>query len=315
MGWSWYLGDDMIFFIISIIILPIYHRVRWLGWVTVLALTGASIGVTAWLVIRYHLSIYIFDKHYADYSYYAYSKPYTRIPAYFVGLMAAWVLDDLEQRGITRDTIAKTALKRMSAIAGAALAAALLIFITFIPGSDFGENKNSWGSVANVLYIALSRPVWAMCCAAITLLCYYDFLPMVNGFLAHPYWTPLARLTYGAYLVHPLVIKLAAGRALQFYTFNSWDMAYRWSGNTIMAFSGSVLLWCLVERPCMTLFSPARKSQTQQKNDKLKPSKPESLSGYSTTTGASNSNPDVLSEISRTNSNATDFSVEKPSQR
>merc|ERR1711970_1121284 len=204
---------------------------------------------------------------------------------------------------------------QMAATVAAALSAAVLIFLTFISATDFGDHKESWSSLTSVLYIDFSRPAWAACLAVLTLLCYYDYLPLLNGFMAHSYWTPLARLTYGAYLVHPLMIKLAAGRSLQFYTFNAWDIAYRWSGNTIMAFSGSVLLWCLAERPCMTLFSPARKSQTQQKNDKLKPSEPESLSGYSTTTGASNSNPDVLSEISRTSSNATDFSVEKPSQR
>jgi len=263
MGWTWYLGDDMIFFIISILILPIYYRKRWLGWFIVLALTLLSLAVTAWLVVRHHLSIYMFDDHYKDISYWAYSKPYTRIPAYFVGLLAAWVLDDLEQRGITRETRPFTVSARMFAVASAAFAGAVLIFLTFIPCTDFGNNKDSWGTLVSVLYLSLSRPVWAMCWAAMTLLCYYDFLPLINGFLAHPYWAPWARLTYGAYLVHPLVIKLAAGRSLQFYTFNSWDMAYRFTGNAIMAYSGSLLLWILVERPCMTLFAPARKPRSK----------------------------------------------------
>merc|ERR1712070_779545 len=121
--------------------------------------------------------------------------------------------------------------------------------------TDFGDGKDSWGSVVSVLYINLSRPVWAMCWAAIALLCYYDCLPRVNTFLSHSFWTPLARLTYGAYLVHPLIIKLAAARSLQYYTFSSSDMTYRLLGNIIMAYSGSTLLWVLVERPCMTLFS------------------------------------------------------------
>merc|ERR1711981_1410393 len=155
----------------------------------------------------------------------------------------------------------------MFARAGAAFAGALLIFLTFVPCTDFGDNKNTWGSLVSALYLGFSRPVWAMCWAAITLLCYYDFLPLINGFLAHRLWAPLARLTYGAYLVHPLVIKLAAGRSLQFYTFNTWDLAYRFTGNAIMAYSGSVLLWILVERPCMTIFSPARKPRGNKKID------------------------------------------------
>merc|ERR1712072_1343597 len=141
MGWTWYLGDDMIFFIVSILILPLYYKRRVRGWTAVAILSAASFGVTAWLVIKYKLSIYIFDEQYTRYSYYAYSKPYTRIPAYFVGLVAAWVLDAMELRGITRETRPTTRSVRMVASAAAALSIAGLVFLTFIPATDFGDHK------------------------------------------------------------------------------------------------------------------------------------------------------------------------------
>lgn len=66
MGWTWYLGDDMIFFIVGIAIIPIFHRAKLLGWFLLLSLTGISLGVTAFLITKYHLSAYIFDQHYAE---------------------------------------------------------------------------------------------------------------------------------------------------------------------------------------------------------------------------------------------------------
>merc|ERR1711904_35389 len=108
MGWTWYLGDDMIFFIISLILLPIYHARRWLGWLCILSLTAISFGVTAYLVVQNDLSIYPFDYHWSEYAYWAYSKPYTRVPAYFVGVMAAWLLNEMEQRGITREIMGQS---------------------------------------------------------------------------------------------------------------------------------------------------------------------------------------------------------------
>merc|ERR1712100_230610 len=105
-----------------------------------------------------------------------------------------------------------------------------------------------------------------MAWAVLTILCYYGYMPVLDGFLAHSFWTPFARLTYGAYLVHPLVIKLAAGRALQFYTFDTLGLAYRLVGNCGAAYCGSVLLWVLVERPCMTIFSPARRKPVGAKD-------------------------------------------------
>merc|ERR1719329_1564349 len=263
MGWSWYLGDDMIFFIIAMLILPIYHRNRRLGWFSVLVLTAISFGVTTFLIFKHNLNVYAFGKQYKDFSYWVYSKPYTRIPAYFVGMMAAWVLDQMEGRGITRETRPTTRSASMKATMAASLAGLLCIFLVLIPSTDFGFHKESWGNFANAVFVNLSRPVWAACWSVIAILCYYDYLPMVNGFLSHRFWTPLARLTYGAYLVHPMCIKLAAGRSLQFYTFSSWYMMYHVVFNVLMAYSGSVILWVLVERPCMTIFSPARKPRSK----------------------------------------------------
>merc|ERR1719382_2041572 len=244
MGWTWYLGDDMIFFILSLPIIVLYHRSKLLGWGCAIVLTLSSLGITAWLIVRYHLSVYLFDHHMNDYFYWSYSKPYCRFPAFMVGIATAWVLDELEQRGVTRGELPP---------------AGLLLFMVFVPVTDFGANKNTWGDLASVLYLDFGRMAWAMCWAVITLLCYYGHLPAVNGFLSHRLWTPLARLTYGAYLLHPLVIKLAAGRALHYYTFSGMDMFYRHFGNVVCAYGGAVVLWALVERPTMTFTSAMMK--------------------------------------------------------
>merc|ERR1712232_1125685 len=104
MGWTWYLGDDMIFFIAGMAILPLYYRRKRLGWLSLTLLASVCLSITAWLIVQHHLSIYIFDSHYKEYSYYAYSKPYNRAPAYLVGVAAAWLLDELESRGVSRSS-------------------------------------------------------------------------------------------------------------------------------------------------------------------------------------------------------------------
>lgn len=258
MGWTWYLGDDMIFFVLGCVLVPIYHRKKALGWWLLLCLSGLSMGVTAWLIARYHLSPYVFDSHYTEYSYYAYSKPYTRAPAYFVGISAAWLLGTLEEKGLTRESQPHRR-HPLAATAVAILSAAVLCLVVFIPATDFGASKNSWNDFESILLLDFGRVAWALSWAAITILCYYGCLPWTNSFLAHPAWTPLARLTYGAYLLHPLVIKLAAGTSVQYYTFSGMEVCYRFVGNCFMAFSSAIALWCLIERPVMTLTSAGLK--------------------------------------------------------
>jgi len=248
------------------------------------------------ILLQRNMGFYPFDYHWNQYSYWAYSKPYTRVPVYF-GVMAAWLLAEMEGKDITRETRSRSFLARSSAVVAAGIAGALFLVITFIIQSDFGEHKDSWGTLASCLYLVFARPVWGMCLATITLLCYYDYLPVVNGILSHPYWTPFARLTYGAYLVHPMVIKLASGRALQYLTFNCWDMIYRTCGNVIMAYGGSVVLWVLVERPCMTMFAPARKASPKKDSA-------ESASAQQTISGSSSPGQHLSRDDSRLSSNA-----------
>ncbi|CAE7762828.1 nrf-6 [Symbiodinium pilosum] len=253
MGWTWYLGDDMIFFILGIAIIPIFYRTKLVGWFLLLALSGISLGITAGLIAKYHLSPYVFDQHYAEYSYYAYSKPYTRAPAYFVGVAAAWLLQTLEEKGITRESQTFGRKQAIGATSLALLAFGALCFIVFIPSTDFGTHQNSWNDLDSVLLLDFGRLLWALAWAVITLLCYYGHLPRINSFLSHRFWTPFVRLTYGAYLMHPLVIKLAAGTSVQFYTFSGMDICYRFIGNCSIAYASAVGLWCFIERPLMTL--------------------------------------------------------------
>lgn len=42
--------------------------------------------------------------------------------------------------------------------------------------------------------------------AVVATLCFRGDAPALNAFLGHPFWVPLARLSYGAYLIHPIVL-------------------------------------------------------------------------------------------------------------
>jgi len=258
MGWTWYLGDDMIFFIVGILIVPLYYKFKTVAWATTGVLTLASLSITAWLVMKYHLAPEALDEHYQAYSLYAYSKPYTRIPTYFVGIAAAWILLAMEKRGITKQTgwvgpIASTLLW--------IFAIGLTTTIVLLPATDHGYRKNTWSDIQSMIFLTFSRPMWGVCWAILTFLCYYGHAPITNGLLSHSFWTPFARLTYGAYLCHPLVIKLAGGCAVQYYTFSGMDLLYRMVGNTLLAYSASFAVWCYIERPMMTFTTAMIKSK------------------------------------------------------
>ncbi|CAD7934421.1 unnamed protein product [Amoebophrya sp. A120] len=249
MGWSWYLGNDMLFFAVGTVIVPLYfHKSKLHGVILLLTFLLAAVGITTYLIYHYHLSPYLFDRHYLDYSYYAYSKPYCRIGAYLIGLATAWHVLEREEK---QDHARFFGSKRASVFL--LLAFSVLAVLIFIPATDGGENKNSWSDLESNLMLNFGRLFWAGCLAVIVTHCYFGHYPFIDSVLAHEIFTPLTRLCYGAYLCHPLVIKYFAGTSLQFYNFDLHTIFSQFLLHTVLSFLLAVVLWCLAERPVMTI--------------------------------------------------------------
>merc|ERR1711957_683525 len=228
-----------IFFIVGLFLVPIYYFRRVAGWSIAILLMAASTIIMGYLTVVHHLAPEALDGyHQQEYFLWAYSKPYTRIPAYLVGVMAAWILLEMEKKGITIQT------------------------------GMCGPMTSS------VLWFFAIGVQWAACWAILTFLCYFGQAPVTNWILSHPIWTPFARLTYGAYLCHPLVIKLASGSAEQYYNFNGMFLVYHVTGNILCSYGCSFLVWCMVERPMMTFTTALIKSKGGAKAAKVKEAAP-----------------------------------------
>lgn len=75
----------------------------------------------------------------------------------------------------------------------------------------------------------------------------------VNAFLSLSFWAPLARLTYGAYLLHPLVLAAWLGAQTQLFTFSYLALG-QWSiAHIFMSYAASLATWLLVEQPIINL--------------------------------------------------------------
>eukprot|EP00941_MAST-03F_sp_MAST-3F-sp1_P003105 g3105.t1 len=144
MGWTWYLGNDFIFFAISAFLMPFFYRQRKMySVVAVGLLIAVSFAVTTYLVLHYSLSVYIFDSHYTKYSYYAYSKPYTRFPAYGVGVLFALFMESRPARIEVKNyqNYSSSAMVDVFHV----IFVGILLFLTIIPVTDFTDEANNWG--------------------------------------------------------------------------------------------------------------------------------------------------------------------------
>merc|ERR1712118_264071 len=118
---------------------------------------------------------------------------------------------------------------------------------------DAMRAPDAWSALPRVLYTAFGRPVWAICCAFVFFACAYGAWPRLNRILAWQGFTPLARLTYGCYLWHPVVIKTLGGNQPSYYTYTPLLLLSRWVINAALSYGLAFVLFLLVERPVLTL--------------------------------------------------------------
>lgn len=78
----------------------------------------------------------------------------------------------------------------------------------------------SWNALQNLLYITFSRPVWTLGVALLTYLCITDQGGVINTFLSCGVWDPIAKLTYSAYLIHPIIIRCVYCNRTQLIDFS-----------------------------------------------------------------------------------------------
>lgn len=261
MGWSWYLGVDMVFAILGLIFLNIWKKAPTLGWVVAIVSFFACIAVTIQQSLYWKMEYNIISASFADYTTHLYSRPYSRFPGFLVGLVAPWALDALEKRGFQRGTHptgVKAKIIVYTACIVALLLAATCIFLPYLNAAGPGPYSTArpagqWTPWQNALFIAWSRPVWCLCWLIWTLACYFDFLPITNAIFGHPIMGSLASLTFGAYLTHPIIIKIIAGNLDGYLSYSAGESLQRAILFAILAYSAAIAAWCLVEKPMATL--------------------------------------------------------------
>ncbi|XP_018314239.1 nose resistant to fluoxetine protein 6-like, partial [Mycetomoellerius zeteki] len=189
LSWSWYLSNDMQFFIIGqalLILSTVYF------YVTVVVLGIILIGSI--ILSGYVSYIYEFvptldeQNRLADVLYF---PPWIRIGPYIIGMITGYIIVRFNK---------KIALKKRTVILYWTLGAACNISVLF------GLYKRQISVLLSAIYVALNRTVWAIGIAWIVIMCYTEHGGIVKKLLTFKVWIPFSRLTYCAYLLNPFII-------------------------------------------------------------------------------------------------------------
>ncbi|KAH7701377.1 hypothetical protein AAVH_31491 [Aphelenchoides avenae] len=250
MGWTWYMANDFQFYMFApiLIVLLHYHKNGGIvvGVVTIVASSVATLYITllkgypAAPLLTVKLDIVsILNEYWVD----LYVKPYTRCGPYIIGCIVGHLL--LEKRETFR-------LSRIQWCLGWIVGSSLGIYSVFglFNYSKTGEISQWW----HILYTLAGRPAFALFLGWITFACETDHAGKINAILGHKIFVPLSKLTFCAYLLHPILLQTYyLSRPTAFHFTHSFQLLYMFFVAVTISYSASLAFSLAFEMPVLNV--------------------------------------------------------------
>lgn len=257
-GYTWYLAADMQCFVTLPILLVIYYKSRKLGWILALSLFFGS--VILWFVNSY-IGGWSPDLPWVlknqDVFFDFYSKPYYRYGPYGVGVIAGLLLSEHKDESLPDNAIAKKlhrflrsrARRYLNYLAGIAIVL-WAIFVNYPVNNGDVEN---WGQFKRSLYLSTHRSIWALGWMMIFMPAMMGWGTLLRAILGADFWSPLARLTFGAYFIHPQLMLWYYWNVDQAWFIGNINSFLNCAAFSALSYFFSACFSLLAESPSMNL--------------------------------------------------------------
>lgn len=249
MAWTWYLANDMQFFIIGFFIVQAFKCKKALGVSALVIICIASWVANAVITDTYDLKALDVGSSYGDFQNKIYDKPYARIVPYMFGMGTAFLICTY---GKARLTVGKTA-KRVMMVVALVLFGFVASWTKFafnsIPTTEGTPIIDTWGKGWDIFYITFARTMWSVALVLMVILCTTDQGGIVERILSFSFWDPIGKLTYSAYLIHPILIRVVYFNRTTLFDYDGYMYVVHYLGFLVMAYGLATLLYCGVESP------------------------------------------------------------------
>jgi len=259
-GWSWYLANDMQFYVISPLFL--YPLWRWpvIGFSLLASLLIGTWTTTAIMSYYYDLiPMFVGVTHTKDFEAYAtkmwdsfdliYDKPYCRIAPYIIGVALGFILYRVNRR--------KNFLTWWQQLLGWVIAAFCSLSVVF------GLYHVEMSRTTSLFYNSLCRTSFSIGLAWLIFVCETGHGGFIAKLLSWKFLLPLSRLTYCAYLIHPIFIHAYYLSYQTAFYFTEFIAVTTFLGFLLMSYAAAFMFSVLFESPLMNLEKLVLKSRNR----------------------------------------------------
>ena len=241
MGWGWFLAVDMQFFLVSPFLIFIQYKKPVVGWILLslwllqdLTTSTALSAVREWSPSIIKAQPHFFEEFY--------QRPYCRASPYIVGMASGYLFSYVKRH--------RPNLQIPSLVIHIGYGLSFATMATIVFSIYWDEGWNQW---ENSLYLGFSRFAWGLSIGFLNFTMFLGYGGIVRQFFFARIWEPMAKLTYGAYLSHPIFMWLFYFAQWQYPVIQNRVVWYYYIGHAVCAFSFAVIAYLLVEKPFMNI--------------------------------------------------------------
>ncbi|XP_035225965.1 uncharacterized protein LOC118198408 [Stegodyphus dumicola] len=255
---GWFLSCDMQFYVISpVIILALYRHPK-MGLLFIALGIFSSMATTGFLTFIYNLPpVSLFSlpdpKDINEYLDTVGYKPYAHYASYCIGMATGFLLAAKQ----------KISISKCVQVCGWTASTICCILVVYGTWNWNSGDLPDWE--VSVAYATTSRTVWALGIAWLTIICYSGRGGIVNDILSWHGFIPLSRLSYLAYLIHPLLMYLYASYVRAPFYFSQYVLVYLYLGHLCVTFGLAFLFSLAFEVPFLNLEKVVSKCLDQNK--------------------------------------------------
>ena len=176
-----------------------------------------------------------------DFSDKIYTKPYTRAAPNIIGLIIGCVF--FKNIKIKIHWFVDWLIYSVIFLIGACC------LFACVYGLCNSSDRGGLSLAENILYFMFSRFTWGVGLALIVFTCHNGYASAINSFLSMSFWVPLGRLTYTAYLVHPIVILVYINTLREPFTYTNISLAVNYTAMVVLSLGVAGIISLFVEFP------------------------------------------------------------------
>ncbi|CAD8083139.1 unnamed protein product [Paramecium primaurelia] len=254
--WGWYLSTDMQLFISSLIPMFLYaklnSRISKAVIISLLVITQ-TIGTVMSLVNEYLLPPFALTQPNMHQNYY--TKPFTRGPPYYLGLLLGVLYRELKENNMNvLSRLQEYSQKRQFKFK----LFCYLLGCLIIGGIWFGwrpaqlnyQNQEYWNKTIQSIWFAFCRLGIAIGMSLLSLPCLFGMKDIFNlTFMRNNYFRFINKISFSGYLIHQIIIFGLLGQFYQTPNFSFETIFTLYIGNLFITLICSIIFCLFIEQP------------------------------------------------------------------